>query len=325
MIIKLFTHLVLASTLLQFFPADAGELEARALLPEASSRPFDLFEAYEVITHRLPEAPNRQIAPVKLVSTSMGVVTSAQSAIVVDRNSHEVLFEKNISEPRSIGSITKLMTAYVFLQTGPDLDAPSTLMSEDIRYGAAFHLSIGETVSIRDLLKASLVGSDNSSTAALARLSGMPLGDFVARMNEVSAEFGMKATTFDDTTGLSSKNISVVTDLAIMFDKILENDTIREITELSSVTITGSSGRTYVIESTDELLGSFVDQAPYNILGGKTGFLPEAGYCLGTIFSHEGAGDIIVVVLGSETKQGRFQDVKALAVWAYKTFGWQTL
>lgn len=325
MILKLFTQLVLAGTLLQFFPADAGELEMRATLPEAPSRAFDLFEAYEVLSHRLPEAPNRDLAPVKVVSTSMGVVTSAQSAIVVDRASHKVLFEKNVAEPRAIGSITKLMTAFVFLQTNPELDAPATLISEDLRYGATIHLSLGDTVTVGDLLMASLVGSDNTSTAALARLSGMSLGDFIARMNETAAEFGMQRTTFDDTTGLSSKNVSVVTDLVIMFDKILENETIAQITELSSVSITGASGRTYVINSTDELLGTFVDQAPYDIIGGKTGFLPEAGYCLGTIFSHENGGEIIVVVLGSETKQGRFQDVKSLAVWAYKTFGWQNL
>lgn len=322
---KLFTQLVLASTILQFFPADAGELEARATLPDTPTRAFDLFEAYEAISHRLPEAPNRSPAPVKLVSASMGVVTSAQSAIVVDRASHEVLFEKNIDEPRAIGSITKLMTAYVFLQGNPDLDAPATLTQEDIRYGADIHLGIGETVTVRDLLKASLVGSDNSSTVALARLSGLSMGDFVARMNETAAEFGMQATTFDDATGLSSKNVSVVTDLAMMFDRILENKTIRDITQRSMVSITGFSGRTYTIESTDELLTTFVNQAPYKIVGGKTGFLPEAGYTLGSIFSREGAGEIIVVVLGSETKEGRFQDVKFLAVWAYKTFDWPTL
>lgn len=325
MIVKLFSQLILASTMLQFFPADAGELERRARLPEASSRAFDLFETYELISQRLPESLDRARTPVKLVSASMGVVTSAQSAIVVDRASKEVLFEKNVSAPRSIGSITKLMTAYVFLQGNPDLGAPATLTSEDIRYGAQLHLAIGETVRVRDLLEASLVGSDNSSTAALARLSGMSLGDFVARMNETAAEFGMSATTFDDTSGLSSKNISVVTDLVIMFDRIFENETIREITQKSSTTIIGSSGRSYVVTSTDELLGTFVDQPPYDIVGGKTGYLPEAGYCLGTIFSREGAGEIIIVVLGSETKEGRFQDVKSLAVWAYKTFGWDSL
>jgi D-alanyl-D-alanine carboxypeptidase len=325
MIIKLFTQLILASTILQFLPADAGDLEIRATLPDAPTRAFDLFETYEEISFRLPQAADRSLAPAKLVSASMGVVTSARSAIVVDRRSHEVLFEKHIAEPRAIGSITKLMTAYIFLQGNPDLDAPATLTAEDIRSGAQLHLAIGETVQVRDLLNASLVGSDNSSTAALARLSGLSLGDFIATMNETAAEFGMQRTTFDDTTGLSSKNVSVVSDLAIMFDKILQNETIAQITQLSSVTITGSSGRRYVVESTDELLGTFVDQAPYSIIGGKTGYLPEAGYCLGTIFSHEHGGEIIVVVLGSQTKEGRFQDVKSLAVWAYKTFDWGTL
>jgi D-alanyl-D-alanine carboxypeptidase len=325
MIVKLFTQLILASTFLQFFPADTGTLEVRAIAPETPAASFDLFETYDRLTYRLPQAPDRPTIPVKRVSTSMGVVTSARSAIVIDRASGAVLFEKNISQPRAIGSITKLMTAYVFLQSNPDLDAPATLTGEDIRYGATLHIGIGDTVTVRDLLKASLVGSDNTSTAALARLSGLSLGDFVARMNETAAEFGMQRTTFNDTTGLSYKNVSVVTDLAILFDKILENETIAQVTQLSSVTITGNSGRSYFVESTDELLGTFIDQAPYDVVGGKTGFLPEAGYCLGTIFSHEDQGEVIVVVLGSQTKAGRFQDVKSLAVWAYKTYDWSSL
>lgn len=325
MIVKLFTQLILAGALLQFFPADAGELAARATFVQTPMRAFDLLEGYEAISARLPESDLRVQPPVKRIATSMGVVIGARSAIVVDRASGEVLFEKNVGEPRAIGSITKLMTAYVFLQTDPDLDAPATLTPEDIRLGAALHLGVGETVTVRDLLLASLVGSDNSSTAALVRLAGMPPGDFVARMNETAAEFGMRATTFDDAAGLSSKNISVVSDLVLLFDRVLQNETIAQMTQLTRAMITGSSGRTYVVESTDELLGTFVDQPPYDIIGGKTGFLPEAGYCLGTIFAREGAGKIIVVVLGSETKEGRFQDVKSLAVWAYKTFGWETL
>lgn len=324
MIGPLITNVMFAAALLQLFPADAGELEQRALFPQAPpAQAFDLLEAHRMVTRRLPEATNRALAPIKTDVGSMGVVTSAQSAIVMDRASKAVLFEKNIDEPRAIGSIAKLMTAYVFLQTNPDLDAPAVLISDDIRYGAAMHISLGDTVTVRDLLKASLITSDNTSTAALARLSGMPLPHFIARMNETAAEFGMQHTTFDDTTGLSSKNVSVVTDLAIMFDKILENETIAEITEMATASIEGASGRVYNITSTDQLLETFVDEPPYNIVGGKTGFLPEAGYCLGTIFDHEDKGELIVVVLGSQTKSGRFQDVKSLAVWAYQTFDWR--
>ena len=70
------------------------------------------------------------------------------------------------------------------------------------------------------------------------------------------------------------------------------------------------------------MLGTYLNQTPYKIVGGKTGFLPEAGYCLGSLISENNGHEIIVVVLGSETKDGRFQDVKALAAWAYKVFDW---
>jgi D-alanyl-D-alanine endopeptidase (penicillin-binding protein 7) len=323
MIVKLFTQLVLATTLFQFFPADVAELETRATSTQTQERRFDLLATYDRVNARLPIS--RDMAPTKINVNSLGVVTQARSAIVVDRRSKEVLFEKNIFEPRAIGSITKLMTAHVFLSENPEIDSEVSIISQDIRLGATLHLPVGESFTIRQLLEASLVGSDNTATAALARLSGLSDGDFVARMNETASEMGMQNTTFDDTTGLSSKNRSVVMDIALMLDSVLENEIIREITRKPIVSITSGSGNTYTIKSTDELLATFVNQDPYSIIGAKTGFLPEAGYCLGTIFSHEDEGEVIVVVLGSESKEGRFQDVKSLAVWAFETFNWDSI
>jgi D-alanyl-D-alanine carboxypeptidase len=324
MIIKLFSQLMITGMLLQFFPADVGQVEMLATLPDAPLRTFDVLEAYSEVTH-LPLSSGSNIAPEKIDEHSLGVITSAQSAIVMDRASGEVLFEKNISSPRSIGSITKLMTAYVFLDTKPDLTAPAAITSMDYRPGGRLHVSLNDTVTVGDLLTASLVGSDNSATASLARLSGLNLGDFVARMNETAALMGMQSTTFADETGLSSKNRSVVMDIAIMLDQMAENEIISTITQIASTTIIGASERTYYIESTDELLETFVNDAPYKIMLAKTGFLPEAGYCLGTVFSYDNDRELLVVVLGAQTKQGRFQDVKSLAVWAYDTFNWTNI
>jgi serine-type D-Ala-D-Ala endopeptidase (penicillin-binding protein 7) len=321
MMIKIFSQLMVVGMIFQFFPADAGQVEQLVTLPESSDRSFDLFEAYQFMSH-LPASSNTLMVPEKLDSNSLGVVTSAQSAVVVDRKSGEILFEKNIHEPRAIGSITKLMAAYVFLQGNPDLNAPASILSKDYRSGGRLNISIGDTVTVGDLFMASLVSSDNSATASLVRLSGMSQGDFVARMNEVASEIGMKHTTFDDETGLSSKNRSVVTDIAIMLDHFLENDLIRTLTQVSKTTVVGSSGMTYVLESTDELLNTFVNQNPYKIELAKTGYLPEAGYCLGSVFSYNDDQEIMVIVLGSDSKTGRFQDVKSLAVWAYDTFSW---
>lgn len=322
MLIRLLSQLALATTLLQLYPADAGVVERYATLPVSEMRPVGVYDALSLMNRRLPVAPDADRAPTKVEPTSVGVVTSAVSATVVDRSTGMVLYEKNGDEPRSIGSISKLMTAYVFLRGNPDLDAPAVIVPEDVRSGGVQHVSVNDTVTVRDLLRASLVGSDNSATAALVRISGMREGDFVGRMNEMAAEIGMRATTFLDPTGLSPDNRAIVSDVARLLDAALSVDVIRETTQMSSASFVGASGRVYSIRTTDDLLGSFLNQAPYAVVGGKTGYLPEAGYCLGSLVSENGGHEIMVVVLGSETIAGRFQDVKALAAWAYKAYEW---
>jgi len=320
---RVLAQLVLATTLLQFFPADNGVVEQYASLPNNEDRSVAIVqEAVSSLDPELFGVERVELSPTKTDVTSVGVVTSAVSALVMDRRTGEILYEKNSDQARSVGSITKLMTAYVFLKGNPDLDAKAAIVSNDLRYGGIQHIKLNDEVAVRNLLYASLVGSDNSATAALARLSGLPLGDFIARMNEAAAEFGMQNTTFADTTGLSSQNRSIAPDIAKLLDQVLGSEVIMDATQQPSISFVGASGRTYFIESTDELLGSYLNQEPYEIIGAKTGFLPEAGYCLGTVFSRQGRSEIIVVALGSETKQGRFQDVKSLAAWVYKVFEW---
>ena len=324
MLFRLVAQLVLATSLFQVFPQNIGVVEEYATLPEGEERTALVVEQVKSLTmSSLPVSEMIDQGPARVNTTSIGVITSAVSALVIDRETGAVLLEKNADEPRSIGSITKLMTAYVFLESNPDLEQFASITSSDLRYGGRQYIQTSDPVRIHDLLLASLVGSDNSATAALARLSGMSLGDFVARMNEVAAEIGMVQTTFVDTTGLSSGNRSIVSDVAKLLDHILENEDIQEATQYASISFTGASGVVYSISSTDELLNSYLNLDPYRIVGAKTGYLPEAGYCLGTIFSENEENEIIVVVLGSETKQGRFQDVKALAAWTYKVFDWE--
>ncbi len=305
MIVQMLAQSLIAMVLFQMFSFPSGLVETAALLEQD-----------------LPRTPDSVRVPVKVETTSIGVVTSAVSALVVDRATGAVLFEKNSGVSRSIGSITKLMTAYVFLESDPDLDAPAEIEASDVRLGGVQHLRAGDQVTVQDLLNASLVGSDNSATAALARLSGLSLGDFVARMNEAAAEIGLQSTTFVDPAGLSSDNRSISSDLVRLLDHTLKNDVIREATELPEVTVTSASGRTYRIESTNDLLRSFINRPPFQLTGGKTGFLPEAGYCFGAVVSEHGAHEIIVVVLGSESEQSRFQDAKTLAAWTYKVYDW---
>lgn len=318
MILKFLTQMIYATTLLQIFPADVNDVQR--LATQSTLRMPSLYNFLTLPNAHLPVSADA--APVKIHQNSLGVVTSAESAIVVDRRTKEILFQKNIDTPRSIGSITKLMTAFVFLSTNPDLNAPAKLESADYRAGGVQHLAFGDDATIKDLLYASLISSDNSATASLARLSGMSIQDFVTKMNKTAVSMGMDHTHFEDPTGLSPRNESVVADLVKLLDTVAQNEIIREATSHDQFTVTTASGKSYTLKSTDELLLSFVNQKPYKIIAGKTGYLPEAGYCLGTVLNYEGAGDVIVVVLGSETNADRFQDIKSLAVWSYQTFKW---
>lgn len=319
MILEILMNIFLTTTLLHIFPADVKDLERLATEPNVhvSSQ----YHFFSLPNAHLPVS--KDAVPIKIHPNSFGAITSAESAIVVDRRTKYILFQKNIDAPRSIGSITKLMTAFVFLSTNPDLQARAQLQASDFRAGGVQHIGFGDDATVKDVLYASLISSDNSATAALARLSGMSTEDFVLKMNKTAVSMGMEHTHFEDPTGLSPRNESIVSDLVKLLDVVAQNEIIREATAHDQFMIETASGKTYTLKSTDQLLSSFVNEPPYRVIAGKTGFLPEAGYCLGTVLNYEGAGDIIVVVLGSKTNQDRFQDIKSLVVWAYQTYKWK--
>ncbi|MFH1253395.1 MAG: serine hydrolase [Candidatus Uhrbacteria bacterium] len=324
MIYKALMEIILAASLVQFFPVNAGVVETWAELPEAGPRTsVSLGGLVAALYPSLPLVDNFTAQPPEKINPqSLGVITAAATALVVDATSGAILFEKNAEEPRSIGSMTKLMTALIFLSDQPDLNTQVSLVQSDLREGGRQHIPIGKVVTARDLLLASLVSSDNSATAALVRLSGSSESDFTTRMNEKAAAIGMVNTTFADPTGLSPDNRSTAPDLVVLLRAALQDENLRLATEQASATITDADGRVYQLENTNELLNGFINQAPYKIIGGKTGYLPEAGYCLGIEATKDEAKNIFVIVLGSDSVTGRLRDVKALTLWTYQNYSW---
>jgi D-alanyl-D-alanine endopeptidase (penicillin-binding protein 7) len=198
------------------------------------------------------------------------------------------------------------MTAMVFLEQHPDLDRVVTVSRED-RYGAGHgQLRVGEHVALGDLLHMSLMCSDNCATRVLARESGLPSEDFMARMNRKALELGMSHTRFVECTGLDERNVSTASDVARMLRAAATVPLIREITTTREYQF-ASAHRIHEIRNTDRLL--YGDR--YRIMGGKTGFIQEAGYCFATWIRTEGR-DLIAVVLGAPTAATRFADTMRL-------------
>lgn len=323
MFARLLVQAILTLTVIEMVPMDASTLERSAKLPTAAPR-SSIMTALQLASYEdpaLPQAGSR--GPVKTDEQSLGIVTTAQSVYVIDRETGSVLFQKNPDATRPIGSITKLMTALVFLDGHPNLDTAAVVIEDDYRAGGRSYLAYNDPVTGRDLLQAGLVGSDNTAITALVRLSGKTQEVFVEEMNVRTEALGMHATRFVDPTGLSADNISTAMDITRLLDAALREPEIHATTTMPEAVITQESGRTVTIPSTDELLNSFVNEAPYDVLGGKTGYLPQAGYCMAVGVDHEGAGEVLVVLLGSESKISRVQEIKGLAAWVYRVFSWE--
>lgn len=101
---------------------------------------------------------------------------TAQSAIVVNRLNNEIVFNKNIDEIRPIASMTKLMTALVFLENNPGWEKVITMQKDDFVGGATLWVNPSDKITIRDLFYAMLAASKNNAVMALIRSTGLKIG-----------------------------------------------------------------------------------------------------------------------------------------------------
>lgn len=234
----------------------------------------------------------------------------AAAAIIFNPVTNQILWEQNANHPRSMASITKVMTALVFMETQPVLSDQVTIDRSDVRAASTTYLRAGERVRVEDLLHLLLIASDNAAARALARSSSYGSGGFISRMNQKAAELGLESMRFADPSGLDPANVATAYDISRLIATATEDEAIGTIMRKPDYAFT-TSRRTVRINSTNKLLGGEMD-----ILGGKTGFIRSAGYCLATLMKLPQSGDqVAVVVLGARSNAGRFMETKHLFNW----------
>ena len=259
-----------------------------------------------------------QSGPIKNNNTSLGLEVRATSVIIVDKESNKVLWQKNSDEVESIASITKLMTALVFLENNPGWETEVKINTTDYRDGGRRRIYTGEVIKVKDIFNTALIASENNAISALVRSTGLSEEDFVKRMNERAMYLGMSKTVFSDPTGLNPNNKSTVEDLAKLIKIAFSRDEISNITSSKEYEFeVVNTGKKYVMENTNQLLDSYL-----NIRAGKTGYLEEAGHCLTSMIRGNNNKEIYIVVLGSDSQYNRFQEVKALTTWTFNNYIW---
>jgi D-alanyl-D-alanine endopeptidase (penicillin-binding protein 7) len=236
----------------------------------------------------------------------------AAAAIVYNPATNEVLWEENSQDQRSIASITKVMTATVFLESDPDLSQVVTVSRSDTFQASTTHLRANDKVTADDLLHLLLIASDNAAARALARVSPYGPQGFIARMNEKAAELGLQSTHYADPSGLLSDNVSSAYDIARLITQASEDERISSIMRMPEYTVYVSGKRPITFHSTNHLLG----RPNVDVRAGKTGFISKAGYCLATVLRLPQSGqDVAVVVFGARSNAGRFLESQNLFNW----------
>lgn len=230
-----------------------------------------------------------------------GGVTYAPQAIAMDPTTGQVLYEKNAHRSVPVASLTKMMTALVLLEQEPDLSREVVVAREDWVGAGHTQLRVGERVPLRNLLHMSLMVSDNCAARVLARESGLSREDFLAEMNKKALEIGMSHTRFVEFTGLDERNVATASDIARLLETAFRHPLIHGISTTRSHEFR-TARRSHFIGNTNRLL-----YGRYEVVGGKTGFINEAGYCFASWIRTQGR-DLITVVLGAPTSATRFAD-----------------
>ena len=235
----------------------------------------------------------------------------AEAAIIYNPENGKVLWESNSTSRRSIASITKVMTAVVFLENSPDLTREVVVERADVRAASTTYLRAGYAVTTGDLLHLLLIGSDNAAARVLARVSQYGSAGFIERMNAKAQELGLTSTSYADPSGLLADNESSAYDLARLITYVSGDDRIASIMRTPYYTV--NAGRHQItIHSTNQL----VMKGDVDVQAGKTGFISKAGYCLATLLRlPQGGPEVAVVVLGAKSNPGRFWETRHLFNW----------
>ena len=263
-------------------------------------------------------APAASAAPAVSLGSALGLhrvsdplALRSGTALVIDQESGEVLFEKNPQYVLPIASLTKLMTAMVVLDAAQSLDERIEVLAEDRdtdRYSAS-HLPVGARLTRRELLQLALMSSENRAAAALARSYPGGFDAYVDAANRKAAALGMVDSTFADGTGLSASNVATAHDLARMASAASRYPMIAEMSLAPSMTVRLPGGARN-FHTTNRLVGS----PNWELELQKTGYITEAGNCL-LLQARVEDRTLIVVLLDSFGRYSRIGDAERIRRW----------
>lgn len=232
----------------------------------------------------------------------------AKAGLLCDLKEKKIVWEKQMFESMPIASVTKMMVALLVLE-----DVKAGKLTWDTKVNVSLkasrvapskvYLRVGESFTIRDLMKAAMIASGNDACFLLAESNGGTEYKFVQRMNKRALELGMKSTKFSNSTGLpdpaGKDNYSSPVDLLLLAKELVRSPELINITSLQQESILHGRRR-FIYNNHNKLVIEYNEEVD----GLKTGYTRKAGYCI-VATSNKKDHRLISIVLGAERSASR--------------------
>lgn len=253
-------------------------------------------------------------------TNTLNLAPDAKSAILIERDTGKLLFEKEAHEQLPPASMTKIMTLLLIME---ELDKGNLNLDEMIRIsenassigGSQIFLAAGEEMSVEDLLKGISIASGNDASVAMAeRISGSEEA-FVSKMNEKVRALNLENTHFQNSSGLPAEDhYSSTYDMAMIAKELLKYETITNFTSIYEDYLRKGEENEFWLVNTNKLVKFYP-----GVDGLKTGYTNEAKYCL-TATAKKDNMRVIAIVMGADTVKDRNQTVSQMLDYAFNHF-----
>ena len=247
------------------------------------------------------------------------VEIKAKSAVLMEVSTGEILMEYNGDLKLFPASVTKIMTMLLVAEA---IDSKKISLTDKVvcsenaasKGGSQIWLEPGESMSVDELLRATVIGSANDAATLLGEYVSGSEGAFISLMNSRAKELGMKNTTFVNATGLddtTDEHQTTARDIAIMSKELLKHEFITKYTTVWMDSL--RNGETELV-NTNKLVRFYEGTT-----GLKTGTTAKAGCCVSASAKRDGL-HLVAVVMGSANSNDRFNTAKAMLSWGFSNY-----
>ncbi len=250
---------------------------------------------------------------------SLPVEIKAKAVVLMDASTGKVLLEYNADKKLYPASVTKIMTMLLVSEAIASkkitfADKVSCSANAASKGGSQIWLEEGETMTVDELFRATVIGSANDAATLLGEYIAGSETAFIALMNKRAKDLGMKNTNFENATGLddtTESHLTTARDIAIMSKELLQYDFITDYTTVWMDSL--RNGETELV-NTNKLVRFFDGTT-----GLKTGTTAKAGCCVSASAKRDNL-HLIAVVMGSDNSNDRFNTAKAMLNWGFSNY-----